>query len=169
MARSKAYLHRGVEIRWNCAPELLGPEDRTPKEATLHFPGGLRDFLQAAMGERPTLVEEPFSGQAEFADGAGRVEWAITWPDDRDDGFTSSYCNTVATPEGGSHEQGLRAALLRAVKARRDDRNRKVAQIRETISWRLLRPALLFIPIHNTRPDQERLASPEAPSWWKRW
>lgn len=165
MARSKAYLHRGVEIRWNCAPELLGPEDRTPKEATLHFPGGLRDFLQAAMGERPTLVEEPFSGQAEFADGAGRVEWAITWPDDRDDGFTSSYCNTVATPEGGSHEQGLRAALLRAVKGHGEMiGNRKVAQITgDDILGGSCALLSLFIPNPQFQGQtKERLASPEA-------
>src|SRR5690625_4106799 len=165
MARSKAYLHRGVEIRWSCASDLLGREDKTPAEATLHFPGGLRDFLQAAMGERRPLVEEPFAGQAEFSGGAGRIEWAITWADDRDDGFTSSYCNTVPTSEGGSHEQGLRTALLRAVKGHGEmTGNRKTAQITgDDILGSSCALLSLFIPNPQFQGQtKERLASPEA-------
>ncbi len=116
MARSKAYLYRGVEIRWKCAAALLAEGDSTPGEATLHFPDGLKDFLTATLGKRKTLVSEPFAGEARFPDGQGRVEWAVAWPAD-EDGFVSSYCNTVPTPEGGTHEQGLRAALLRGAKA----------------------------------------------------
>ena len=116
MARSKAYLYRGVEIRWRCAPELLAEGDATPGEAKLHFPDGLKDFLSASLGKRKTLVPEPFAGEASFPDGQGRVEWAVAWPAD-EEGFASSYCNTVPTPEGGTHEQGLRSALLRGVKA----------------------------------------------------
>jgi topoisomerase-4 subunit B len=116
MARSKAYLYRGVEIRWKCAPDLLSEGDTTPAEATLHFPDGLKDFLTASLGKRRTLVPEPFAGEAQFADGQGRVEWAIAWPAD-EEGFSSSYCNTVPTPEGGTHDQGLRTALLRGAKA----------------------------------------------------
>jgi|TARA_R110002072_G_scaffold35754_12_gene105496 topoisomerase-4 subunit B len=115
MARSKAYLHRGVEIRWSCDPALIGEKDKTPDAATLHFPNGLKDFLTASLGERRTLIPSPFAGEAKFSDASGRVEWAITWPWD-EEGFTSSYCNTVPTPEGGSHEQGMRAALLRGLK-----------------------------------------------------
>ncbi len=116
MARSKAYLYRGVEIRWRCAPELLAEGDSTPAEASLHFPDGLKDFLTASLGKRRTLVPEPFAGEAPFPDGQGRVEWAVAWPAD-EEGFSSSYCNTVPTPEGGTHEQGLRSALLRGAKA----------------------------------------------------
>src|SRR5690606_28128524 len=115
MARSKAYLYRGVEIRWSCAQELLSGDDKTPAEATLHFPGGLTDFLAATLGGRRSLTGEPFAGEAKLNDGIDKVEWAVDWPVD-EDGFASSYCNTVPTPEGGSHEQGLRNALLRGLK-----------------------------------------------------
>nr|WP_322099689.1 DNA topoisomerase IV subunit B [Fodinicurvata sp. CAU 1616] len=165
MARSKAYLHRGVEIRWSCDSALLGEGDKTPPEATLHFPDGLRDFLQAVMGERATLVPEPFAGQAEFSGKAGRVEWAVTWPADRDDGFTSSYCNTVPTPEGGSHEQGLRSALLRAIKAHGEMiGNRKVAQITgDDVLGGSCALLSLFIPDPQFQGQtKEKLSSPEA-------
>ncbi len=116
MARSKAYLYRGVKIRWRCDPSLLKPGAETPTEADLHFPGGLADFLAAAVEERETVVAEPFVGEATFPAGAGRVEWAITWALDGE-GFSGSYCNTIPTPLGGSHEAGFRAGLLRALKA----------------------------------------------------
>jgi topoisomerase-4 subunit B len=165
MARSKAYLHRGVEIRWSCAPGLLGQGEKTPAEATLHFPDGLRDFLQAVMGERHTLVPEPFAGEADFADNAGRLEWAITWPADRDDGFASSYCNTVPTPEGGSHEQGLRSALLRSIKAHGEMiGNRKASQITgDDVVGGSCALLSLFIPNPQFQGQtKEKLASPEA-------
>jgi topoisomerase IV subunit B len=114
MARSKAYLHRGLEIRWVCHPALPRPEG-VPAEAKLHFPGGLGDFLSASLDGRATLTERPFVGRADFAEG-GSVEWAIAWPEDEEDGFSHSYCNTIPTPEGGTHEAGLRNALLRGVK-----------------------------------------------------
>ncbi|MEZ5669266.1 MAG: DNA topoisomerase IV subunit B [Alphaproteobacteria bacterium] len=115
MARSKAYLHRGVEIRWSCAPELLRDGDTTPAEARLHFPGGLADFLAATLGGRPQVTPLPFAGKAELADGQGRVEWAVAWPLDQEGGLRA-YCNTVPTPQGGSHEQGLRTALTRGLR-----------------------------------------------------
>jgi len=116
MARSKAYLFRGVEIRWSCDPATLRPGSEIPAEAVLHFPGGLADFLAAQLAERETMTQRPFAGRAEFPDGQGSVEWAVAWPAD-DDGFSSSYCNTVPTPEGGTHEAGLRAGLTRGLKA----------------------------------------------------
>ncbi|WP_207478517.1 DNA topoisomerase IV subunit B [Arenibaculum pallidiluteum] len=115
MARSKAYLHKGVEIRWSCAAELLGPEAATPQSETLRFPGGLQDYLTAALKDRETVTPTAFAGEAVFPGDQGRVEWAIGWPDD-DEGFVHSYCNTIPTPQGGSHEMGLRAALLRGLK-----------------------------------------------------
>jgi len=87
MCRSKAYLFRGVEIRWSCAPELLGAGDTTPAEAVLHFPGGLVDFLDAATEGRQRLVARAFAGEAAFPDGAGRVEWAMAWLAGGQDGF----------------------------------------------------------------------------------
>ncbi len=129
MARSKAYLFRGVEIRWSCAPALLTAGEETPESDNLHFPNGLRDFLEASLNGRNTLTPDPFCGEGRFADDQGRVEWAISWPAD-ETGFVSSYCNTVPTPEGGSHEQGLRSGLLRSLKSHGElTGNRKAAQI----------------------------------------
>lgn len=119
LARSKAYLFRGVEIRFKCAPALIKDGDTTPGEATLHFPGGLADYLAEAMKKRACVTESPFAGQALFPDEQGRVEWAIHWPE-FGDGFSNSYCNTVPTPQGGTHETGLRSALLRGLKAHAD-------------------------------------------------
>jgi topoisomerase IV subunit B len=114
MARSKAYLFRGVEIRWWCDPSLPRP-DGTPQEARLHFPGGLSDFLASSLADRALLTPRPFLGKVDFAEG-GSAEWAIAWPDDEDDGFIHSYCNTIPTSEGGTHELGLRNALIRGLK-----------------------------------------------------
>ena len=115
MARSKAYLYKGVKIRWKCDPALLPEGDETPAQADLQFPGGLQDFLGASLGERPTATDIPFAGDADLA-GGGRVEWALAWPTDGDDGFSHSYCNTIPTPLGGSHEAGFRQAALRGLK-----------------------------------------------------
>ncbi len=127
MARSKAYLFRGVEIRWRCDPALPRP-DGVPLEARLHFPGGLGDFLAANLAGRDLLTPRPFLGQADFPDG-GSVEWAAVWPEDEEDGFCHSYCNTIPTPEGGTHEAGLRNALTRGIKAYGElIGNRRIAQ-----------------------------------------
>ncbi len=116
MARSKAYLFRGVEIRWSCAPELLKDGSEIPAEAVLHFPGGLSDFLFSMLEGRKTLTCVPFAGQTKLGGGSGKVEWAIAWPNDEDE-FFNSYCNTVPTPQGGTHEAGLRAALSKGLRA----------------------------------------------------
>ena len=115
MARSKAYLFRGVEIRWQCDPELVVGTEVPPREV-FHFPAGLEDFLRATLAERPCVSELPFVGQAELGNGGGRVEWAIAWPLDEEP-YSGFYCNTVPTPQGGSHEQALRNALVRALRA----------------------------------------------------
>ncbi|MBU0723597.1 MAG: DNA topoisomerase IV subunit B [Alphaproteobacteria bacterium] len=118
LARSKAYLFKGVEIRWSCDETLLRDGDSTPASDTLHFPGGLADFLATALEDRPQVTTLPFVGEVEVQGGdQGRIEWAIAWPADEDDGFLNAYCNTVPTPLGGTHEQGLRAALSRGLKA----------------------------------------------------
>lgn len=115
MARSKAYLFRGVEIRWKCEPSLIKSDEHTPTEATLHFPNGLADYLTSALGDRATVTPQIFSGMADLPDGKGKVEWAVAWPEDGS-GFCHSYCNTIPTPQGGTHESGLRSALLRGVR-----------------------------------------------------
>jgi len=116
MARSKAYLFRGVEIRWRCAPALLKGADAPPAEAVLHFPGGLADFVAAGLGDRAAVTPRLFAGEAKLAENRGRVEWAMAWLTD-DDGLFSSYCNTVPTPDGGTHELGFRSAISKGLRA----------------------------------------------------
>ena len=128
MARSKAYLFSGVEIRWKSAIA----EGDTPQEATFKFPGGLSDYLAETLNGATTYAERPFAGRVAFADkfnAPGRVEWAINWTPARD-GFLQSYCNTVPTPEGGTHEAGFWAAILKGIKAYGElSNNKKSAQI----------------------------------------
>ena len=116
MTRSKAYLFRGVVIRWSCAKALIGNDGATPEKAELHFPGGLKDFLVDSIAGQTTVTTEIFAGRIEKAEGPGSVEWAIAWVASAD-GFISSYCNTVPTPDGGTHEAGLRAALTKGLRA----------------------------------------------------
>lgn len=114
LARSKAYLYAGVEIRWKCAPELLKGED-IPAEAVFQFPGGLADHLREVIDDRECVTADIFAGRADFPDGQGSVEWAIAWPVYGEGGGTW-YCNTIPTPQGGTHESGLRQALNRGLK-----------------------------------------------------
>ena len=119
MARSKAYLFSGVEIRWKCAPGLI--KDDTPEQAVFHFPGGLADYLGERLAGAATYADKPFAGKVDFAkkfgdDTPGSVEWAINWTPARD-AFVSSYCNTVPTPQGGTHEAGFWAAILKGIRA----------------------------------------------------
>ncbi|MDB5464101.1 MAG: parE [Phenylobacterium sp.] len=118
MARSKAYLFGGVEIRWSCDPSRI--HDQTPAEGTFRFPNGLADFLAERVKDIETVTPEPFAGRYSRPGETGKVEWAIAWTPagfGEADGFLQSYCNTVPTPEGGTHEAGLRAALTRGLKA----------------------------------------------------
>ena len=118
MARSKAYLFGGVEIRWSCDPLLIREKDTTPAKATFHFPGGLKDYLNASLGDEFQVTREVFSGKSEKQGGHGSVEWAVTWYGG--DGFLNSYCNTIPTHEGGTHEMGFRNVLTRGLRAYAD-------------------------------------------------
>ena len=127
MVKSKAYLFRGVEIRWKCDPSLVKGE--TPAEDTLKFPGGLLDFLRSEVGSHDTVTPREFFGKLENRDGKGAVEWAVTWTPQIDP-FIHSYCNTIPTPQGGTHEQGLRNALTRALRSHGErTNNRKTSLI----------------------------------------
>jgi topoisomerase IV subunit B len=119
MARSKAYLFGGVEIRWRCASALIGEGSKVPAEATFHFPEGLRDYLAADIEGQELVADQVFTGRVEKAGKHGSVEWAIAWLA-ADDGFVHSYCNTIPTSDGGTHESGLRTALLRGLKDHAD-------------------------------------------------
>src|SRR5438045_8353499 len=117
MTRSKAYLFGGVEIRWRCAPELLKGVEDVPAEDSFHFPGGLKDFLGAAIHNDTLVHPDIFSGKSGRVGAHGACEWAVAWTADAD-GFLSSYCNTVPTQDGGTHESGMRSAMLRGLKDR---------------------------------------------------
>ncbi len=114
LARSKAYLFAGVEIRWRCESSLIS--DDTPPEAAFQFPGGLSDHLREQVNGRECVTSEFFSGQQDFADDQGRVEWAVAWPL-WSEGSYSWYCNTIPTPDGGTHEAGIRAAIVKGIRA----------------------------------------------------
>jgi len=165
MARSKAYLFRGVEIRWSCDPDLIGKDSGVPAEAVLHFPGGLVDFLRATLDGRKVLTE-PFSGQAKLngSEKSGKVEWAVTWPLDQDP-YLSTYCNTVPTPLGGTHESGFRSAMLRALKAHAELVNNR--QAGKVTAEDLLGGACVMLSVFIPNPQfqgqtKEKLVSADA-------
>ena len=166
MARSKAYLFRGVEIKWRCAAERI--HDATPAEAIFHFPNGLADFLAERTAGIETITDS-FSGRIERkGDGGGIVEWAVTWTPagfGEADGFMSSYCNTVPTPEGGTHEAGLRAALTRGLKAYGELSGDKRASIITAEDVVAQAGALISVFIRNPEfqgQTKERLSSSDA-------
>ena len=163
MARSKAYLFRGVEIRWRCDPALLEPGSTVPAEDSFHFPQGLADFLKALLDGRELVVDDPFTGEAALEQGA-RVEWAIAWPIDEET-YTGWYCNTVPTPLGGTHEAGLRNALLKGLRthAERIGFKRAAAVTADDV----MGGACLLLSLFVRQPQfqgqtKERLVSPEA-------
>lgn len=127
MARSKAYLFGGVKIRWKCDPSLIN--DETPPEAEFHFPGGLKDYLASEIAGQTLVTKDLFAGNVEREGKHGSVEWAVAWVADAD-GFSRSYCNTIPTGEGGTHENGLRSALSKGLREFGERvGNRKAAQI----------------------------------------
>ena len=128
MAQSKAYLFKGVQIRWKCDPNLIEENSNVPDIATLHFPGGLSDYLHDRVGDQGTITLKAFTGEGEFKGQIGKVEWALAWVPDSDSSLVS-YCNTVPTPEGGTHEAGLRNALVKGLRSYADLTGNKRAAI----------------------------------------
>jgi topoisomerase-4 subunit B len=162
LARSKAYLFAGVEIRWKCAPELIG--DDTPAEAVFQFPGGLSDHLKEQVGSRECATAEFFAGRQDFADEQGRVEWAVAWPL-WSDGSYSYYCNTIPTPDGGTHEQGLRTAIVKGIRAFGELVGQKKAKDITAEDVMTSNEAMLSVFIRDPQfqsQTKDRLTSPEA-------
>ncbi|HEU0161629.1 MAG TPA: DNA topoisomerase IV subunit B, partial [Rhizomicrobium sp.] len=161
-AKSKAYLFRGVEIHWICDPSLIA--DGTPAQDTLKFPGGLLDFLRGEIGKAQTVNQRDFAGRTENKDGRGAVEWAVTWAPSRDP-FTRSYCNTIPTPMGGTHEQGLRNALTKALRAHGErTNNRKTGLI---TADDVMDAACAVLSVFIREPEfqgqtKDKLSSPDA-------
>lgn len=163
MARSKAYLYRGVKIRWKCDPAILPPESPIPAEAELQFPNGLADFLSLLLEERAPLLPV-YAGDLTLPGNAGRCEWAVVWCDDHGEPHNHSYCNTIPTPSGGSHENGFRNALLRSVKAFGElSGQKKAGQITgEDLMGTAAFALSVFIPNPQFQGQtKERLDSPE--------
>jgi topoisomerase-4 subunit B len=166
MVRSKAYLFSGVELRWKSAID----DGETPREATFHYPNGLADYLALAMEGATAYAERPFAGKVGFQEKfgvPGSIEWAINWTPARD-GFIHSYCNTVPTPEGGTHEAGFWAAILKGIRAYGElVRNRKASEItRED----MLSGGCALISIFIREPSfvgqtKDRLSTEEAARW----
>lgn len=132
MARAKSFLSRGVKIDWHCNPELLTDDMNIPADTTFYYPGGVADFLDEKTRDKPRILPKIFSGSVDFPDDAGRVEWALTVLTDEngaasDDGFFASYCNTIATTDGGTHETGFKAAITKGIKAYGEKVNNKSA------------------------------------------
>lgn len=132
MARAKSFLSRGVKIDWHCNPELLTEDMNIPTDTTFYYPGGVADFLDEKTREKPRILPKIFSGSVDFPDDSGRVEWALTVLTDEngaasDDGFFASYCNTIATIDGGTHETGFKAAITKGIKAYGEKVNNKSA------------------------------------------
>ncbi|MEY4966267.1 MAG: topoisomerase subunit [Pseudomonadota bacterium] len=162
MAKSKAYLFRGVEIRWSCDPALI--KDETPAEDVLKFPGGLLDFLRGEISKAQTVTPRDFSGRTENKGGKGAVEWAVTWAPSRDP-FTRTYCNTIPTHQGGTHEQGLRNGLTKALRGYGERAsNRKTALI---TADDVMDSACAVLSIFIREPEfqgqtKDKLSSPDA-------
>ncbi len=164
LARSKAYLFSGVEIRWSCDPSLAdGP---VPQAQTFLFPGGLLDRLAEDMAGQATVTDQPFAGRAKTNGDlpAGEVEWAIAWSL-TGDGAASWYCNTIPTPDGGTHEAGLRAALVKSLRAHAGLMGLKKGG--EIAAEDALSGAVVMLSLFMPEPQfqsqtKDRLASPEA-------
>ncbi len=168
MAKAKAYLFGGVEIRWCCDPSLIKDKEKCPTEDTLKFPNGLQDYLEEQIGGRAVVTPQAFAGKVQKAGGHGSVEWAVTWVAagiGNADGMNASYCNTVPTPEGGTHEQGMRAALTKGLKAYGDRINNKKANI--ITGEDVMGTAAALVSVFVREPEfqgqtKDKLATPEA-------
>jgi topoisomerase-4 subunit B len=167
MARSKAYLFRGVEIHWHCDPALLKADSKIPAEEVFKFPHGLLDYLNATLAGQDTVTPNPFAGEVKLLDGAGRAEFAVAWPDGQE-GFVHSYCNTIPTPQGGTHEQGLRTALARSLRAYGEMVGNKKASI--ITADDVVGGAAILLSVFIRDPQfqgqtKEKLATAEAARW----
>jgi len=162
LARSKAYLFAGVEIRWKCDPSLIS--DDTPAEAVFQFPGGLADHLKEQVGNRECATSVFFTGNQDFPGIAGRVEWAVAWPL-WSDGSYSWYCNTIPTPDGGTHEAGLRTALVKGIRAFGDLIGQKKAK--DITADDIMTSSEIMLSVFIREPQfqsqtKDRLTSPDA-------
>ncbi len=164
MARAKAYLQAGVEIRWICAPALLTQYPDIPEKETFRFPGGLKDYLETLTQDATPLTDTIFSGNISAREGPEKVEWALTWLEDGE-GFVQSYCNTIPTPDGGTHENGLRMMLLRGLRTYADLVGNK--KMKDVIAEDMMAGCAVLLSVFVREPEfqgqtKEKLSSSEA-------
>ena len=169
LARQKAFLSRGVKIDWSCDPALITEDMNIPATATFYYPNGVSDFLESKTADKPRIFPKIFAGTVEFPDDAGRVEWALTFLTDEngaasDDGFFNSFCNTIATIDGGTHETGFRTAITRGLKNYGEKVNNKSAG--QIVSEDVFDSACAIVSVFYKSPQflgqtKEKLSNPE--------
>ncbi|MDR1361019.1 MAG: type IIA DNA topoisomerase subunit B [Rickettsiales bacterium] len=169
LARRKAFLSAGVKIEWSCNPELLTEDMGVPNSAVFSYPNGVADFLESETAGKPRILPKIFSGLVDFPDDMGRAEWAITWLTDEngaasDDGFFSSYCNTIATVDGGTHESGFRTAITKGLKNYAEKIGNKAAA--QIIAEDVFDSAAALLSVFYKTPQflgqtKEKLSNPE--------
>ena len=169
MARAKSFLSRGVRVDWICNPELLTEDMNIPAQTEFYYPNGVADFLDEKTREKPRIMPKIFSGTVDFPDDSGRVEWALTFLTDdngaaSDDGFFASYCNTIATIDGGTHESGFKSAITRGIKAYGEKVNNKAAA--SIISDDVFDSVAAIVSVFYKTPQflgqtKEKLSNPE--------
>ena len=169
MARAKSFLSRGVRVKWICNPELLTDDMNIPAQTDFYYPNGVADFLDERTRDKPRILPKIFSGTVDFPDSSGRVEWALTFLTDEngaasDDGFFASYCNTIATVDGGTHETGFKSAITRGIKSYGDKINNKSAA--NIISDDVFDSVAAIVSVFYKTPQflgqtKEKLSNPE--------
>ena len=169
MARAKSFLSRGVRVDWICNPDLLTEDMNIPTQTEFYYPNGVADFLDEKTRDKPRILPKIFSGTVDFPDDSGRVEWALTFLTDEngaasDDGFFASYCNTIATIDGGTHETGFKSAITRGIKAYGDKVNNKSAA--SIISDDVFDSVAAIVSVFYKTPQflgqtKEKLSNPE--------
>ena len=169
MARAKSFLSRGVRVDWICNPELLTEDMNIPAQTEFYYPNGVADFLDEKTREKPRIMPKIFSGTVDFPDASGRVEWALTFLTDEngaasDNGFFSSYCNTIATIDGGTHETGFKSAITKGIKAYGEKVNNKSAA--SIISDDVFDSVAAIVSVFYKTPQflgqtKEKLSNPE--------
>ena len=169
MARAKSFLSRGVRVTWICNPELLTEDMNIPAQTDFYYPSGVADFLDEKTRDKPRILPKIFSGTVDFPDDSGRVEWALTFLTDEngaasDDGFFASYCNTIATIDGGTHETGFKSAITRGIKAYGEKVNNKSAA--SIISDDVFDSVAAIVSVFYKTPQflgqtKEKLSNPE--------
>jgi len=160
---TKAYLHKGLKITFRDEAARGHPAEKAT--AVFEHPGGIADFLTKLIVDRakaPTVPQVVYvlrDGEQGF-----RLEAALQWTESPDETLRS-YVNGIPTPQGGTHEQGLRAAVVKAMRSFMETANLSPKGI--TISAEDIREGIVgVLSIYMQEPQfqgqtKERLGSPE--------